>query len=361
MKNHLFRIGLAVIVCIAVLQGCKDRIGSEADKVERKEVTGVTASILEPVSVNDYYEAAGTVRARTTSAVSSRVPGRVIAIPVRAGDRVKAGQVLVRLDDSDVVERVRAAEHAAAAARQNKILAESTYERARKLYEGRALTGQEMQEFESRKKVADAEYARMEAALEEAKVHKGFTVITSPESGLVTEKKIDVGSMASPGVPLMVVESAKGFQIEAYLDESLTGNIRLGTPVQFRIDSINFKGKGEVFEIVPAIDPSSRSFLIKISVSGPSLKSGSYARVQIPLGQKTILAVPREAVVDKGQLTGVYAVSPEGVIAYRLIRLGKTYDGALEVLSGLKAGERIIIKGVQNAVDGGLMREGNAR
>ena len=195
---------------LAILQGCKDRIGSEAGKVERQEVTGVETAIVEPVSINDYYEAAGTVRARITSAVSSRVPGRVIAIPVKAGDRVKAGQVLVRLDDSDAVQRVRAAEQAAAAARQNKILADSTYERSRKLYEGRALTGQEMQEIESRKKVAEAEYARMEAALEEAKVHKGFTVITSPESGLVTDKKIDVGSMASPGVPLMVVESGKG-------------------------------------------------------------------------------------------------------------------------------------------------------
>ena len=159
----------------------------------------------------------------------------------------------------------------------------------------------------------------------------------------------------------MVVESGKGFHIEAFVDEALSGNIRPGTPVQFRIDSINLKGKGDVFEIVPAVDPSTRSFLIKTSVSGPALKSGLYANVQIPRGKKTIVAVPREAVVGKGQLTGVYAVSPEAVITYRLIRLGKAYDGAVEVLSGLKAGDRIITKGVQNAVDGGLLREGNAR
>lgn len=361
MNSHLFRIWFAVLACFVFLSGCKDRIGPEAGKVERQEVTGVETAIIETVNVNDYYEAAGTVRAKVSSAVSSRVPGRVIAVPVKAGDRVRAGQVLVKLDDSDAVQRVKAAEQAAAAARQNKILADSTYERSRKLYEGKALTGQEMQEIESRKKVSEAEYARVLAALEEAKVQRGFTVITSPDSGLVTEKKIDVGSMASPGVPLITVESGKGFHIEAYVDEALSGNIRPGTHVQYRIDSLNLKGKGDIYEIVPAVDPATRSFLIKASVSGPSLKSGLYARVEVPLGQKTILAVPREAVVDKGQLTGVYAVSPEAVITYRLIRLGKTFDGAVEALSGLKAGERIITKGAQKAVDGGLLREGTAR
>jgi multidrug efflux pump subunit AcrA (membrane-fusion protein) len=157
------------------------------------------------------------------------------------------------------------------------------------------------------------------------------------------------------------VESGKGFHIEAYMDEALSGNIRLGTHVQYRIDSLNLKGKGDIYEIIPAVDPATRSFLIKVSVSGPSLKSGLYARVEVPLGQKTILAIPRDAVVDKGQLTGVYTVSPEAVITYRLIRLGKTFDGAVEVLSGPKAGERIITKGVQKAIDGGLLREGTAR
>jgi RND family efflux transporter MFP subunit len=316
---------------------------------------------VEPVKVNDYYEAAGTVRARITSAVSSRVPGRVIAIPVRAGDRVRAGQVLLKLDDSDAAQRVRAAEQAAAAAAQNRALAESTYERSRKLYEGRAITGQEMQEIETRKKIAGAEYSRAAAALEEAKVQRGFTVITSPEAGTVTEKKIDVGSMASPGVPLMVVESGKGFHIEAYVDEALSADIRPGTPVGFRVDAINLKGKGDIFETVPAVDPATRSFLIKITATGPALKSGLFAKVRIPLGQKTIVAVPREAIVDKGQLTGVYTVSPDGIVTYRLIRYGKEFDGAVEVLSGLKAGDRIIAKGADKAVDGGILREGSAR
>ena len=163
--------------------------------------------------------------------------------------------------------------------------------------------------------------------------------------------------MAVPGVPLLTVETSAAFRAEVAIDESLSGKLKTGTPVLVSIESINRRIPGKITEIVPAVDSLSRTFIAKISVSGVGLRSGLYAKVRIARGKKEIILVPKSAVVEKGQLTGVYAVDGQGLVAYRLVRIGKEYDGNWEILSGLKSNDRIIVQGVEKAVDGGIVEE----
>ncbi len=353
---------LAILfVLFIILTACRDKIGAGSAEVKRPSVSGVVITKIEMTQVDDYYETSGTVRAKVTNIISSRVMGMVTAVNVKAGDEVRAGQSLMTLDDRDAAQRVKAAEHGLEAAGQNMELADITYRRYKKLHDEKALSRQEIDQIETQKKVATSEYQRMKASLEDAKIYRGFSIMTSPIAGRVTEKKIEAGNIAMPGMPLLTLEGGSGFNIEAYVDESLSGKLKNGMPVRVVIDPIDLATMGTITEIVPAVDSLSRTFRIKIAVADPKLKSGLYSKVLIPRGKKEVILAPKVSVIEKGQLTGVYTVDNLGVIAYRLVRTGKTFGDNVEILSGLTAGDRIITGGVEKAVDGGLISEGNSR
>ena len=343
------------MIAAGVLTACKDKINPGVHEVKREQVAGIMSEVLKPSEVDEYFESTGTVRAKTASVISSRMMGTVTSLRVREGDRVGAGQLLLVIDDSDVVQRVKAAEKGLEGAKQNQSLSDITYQRYKKLYDEKALAGQELDQIETRKKVADIEYERAKAMLAEARVYQGFTRITSPVSGVVTEKKIESGSMAVPGMPLLTVEDNSAFRVEVNADEKLAGRLKAGMAVTVFIDSLNRELAGKVAEVVPSIDPQSRSFLVKIAISEKDLKNGNYAKVSIPVGKKQVLLVPKKAVVEKGQLTGVYTVDKNSVIAYRLIRVGKAYGERVEILSGLNPGDAVVVDGVEKAVDGGIV------
>lgn len=345
-----------LIFSLLLLFGCKDKVKPGTAEVKRQAVTGVTLAEVHPAQVDEYYETSGTVRAKTISVIASRVMGTVTSVKVKEGDRVHAGQVLMTIDDRDVAQRVKAAEKTVEAAKQNKSLMDITYQRYKNLHDEKAISQQEIDQIETQKKVSDMEYERAKAMLAEAQIYHGFTRISAPTSGVVTGKKIELGSMAVPGIPILTIEDNSYFRIEANVDERLSGKLKIGMPVDVIIDSIGQEAKGRITEIIPAVDPMSRTFLIKIDLKMPSLKTGLYGKVLIPEGKREAILVPQKAIVEKGQLVGVYVVDDKGVITYRLIKAGKKYGEQIEVLSGLNGGEKIIVDGVEKAVDGGIIK-----
>jgi RND family efflux transporter MFP subunit len=365
----LLPCSLLLIAAALLLAGCQEKVRPGSAEVKRQVVSGVVVQEAKPSPVKEYYATSATVKAKTTSVIASRVMGTVTSMKVREGDRVGTGQILMAIDDRDTAEKVAESEAgyreslmALEAAKENKSLADVTYQRYRNLVDERVITQQELDQIETQKKVADIEYERVrevvtraKAGLSEAQILYGFTKVAAPISGIVTEKKIETGSMAVPGVPVMTVEDVSSFRLDAYVDEGLAGKLRTGMPVGVVIDSIGKDLKGKISEIVPAVDPLSRTFLIKVAVPGQGLRSGLYAKVRIPFGRKEALVIPETAIVEKGQLTGVYAVDERGVISYRLIRTGRRYDHGVEILSGINPGERIITEGADRAVDGGIL------
>ncbi len=356
VRRHVMHstIFLAVLPLFLLhLTGCPDKVKPGSAEVKRQSVTDITVTEVQPVEVDEYYETSGTVKAKTVSAVAARTMGTVTSLKVREGERVRAGQVLMTVDDRDIAQRVKAAEKSLEAAQQQKSLADITYQRYRKLHDEKAISLQEIDQVETQKKVADIEYEKAKALLDEARITRGFSRILAPGPGIVIEKKIDLGSMAVPGAPLLVVEDTSSYRVETTPDESMSGKLQIGMPVDITIDSLGRTLRGRVVEIVPAIDVQSRTFLAKIEVKGDGLRTGQYAKVRIPSGKKKALLVPEKAVVEKGQLTGVYTVGEQGVIVYRLVRPGKNHNGMVEILSGLNPKDRVITGGIERAVDGG--------
>ncbi len=362
------------LVMLAVLQflvACSDKVNPGSVEVRRQQVTGVTLAQITPALVDSYYESAGTVRPKTTTTISARTTGTVLAIKVREGQRVKAGQTLILLDDRDAGQRLAAAEagHNEALrgldeAAQRRSLADITYKRYRNLSDEKVISPQEMDQIESQKKVADIGYQRAQegvsrarAQLEEARINKNFSTLAAPFPGLVTEKRIEEGSLATPGTPLMVLEDTSQYRVDLYLDERMGPKVKLGMAVPVVLTSEGRQITGALGEIVQAVDPSTRTFLVKVFLKDGSLRSGLFARVLVPQGKKEALLVPRGAVLEKGQLSGLYVVDEKGVMTYRIVKLGQISGDRIEVLSGLRSNERIAVAGVDKAIDGGVVKQ----
>ena len=354
MKISIYTL-LVIVLTGVLLAGCGDKVKPGVREVKREKVTGVSVEAIRAEEVVEYFETSGTVKAKAISVIAGRMMGQVTSLRVKEGDRVGVGQLLMTIDDRDMVQRVKAAEKGLEAAGQQQSLSDITYQRYKKLYDEKALTGQELDQIETQKKVSDLEFERARAIADEARINQGFTRITSPVSGVVTEKKIELGSMVVPGLPVLTVEDNSAYRVEVNADEKLAGTVKTGMEASVVIEALNKEFAGKVTEVVPSIDPLSRSFLMKIAVSGKDLKNGHYAKVSIPIGKKQVLLVPKKAVVVKGQLIGVYTVDKNSVIAYRLVRDGKSYGDRVEILSGLNPGDAVIVDGVEKAVDGGVV------
>jgi RND family efflux transporter MFP subunit len=366
-KTLVVTLGVAMLFVFAACKGGK----SDKAKGERPAIKGVTVMEVSPVVSDSFYETSGTVKAKSVGILASKTMGTVTSIRVKEGDRVNANDVLMTLDDRDAAQRVKSADaayreatKAREAAEENKNLAEVTFKRYSRLYEEQVISRQEFDQMETQAKVARLEHERVagsvdraQASLDEAKVFFGFTRIAAPFSGVVTEKRIDAGSMASPGIPLLVIEDTSRYKIEAPVDERLLSRIKPGMPVSIALDATGERLQGHIAKIVSSVDPASRTFRIEIDAKGSSLKTGLYGKVAIPDGTREIISVPIKAVVEKGQLTGVYAVDNEGIVSYRLVKKGKVSDGKAEILSGLKLGDQIITEGIEKAVDGGVVKQ----
>ena len=364
-------VPVAVFFMLVIVCGCRDAIEPGSVTMARPRVADVRVETVQAVEADRYYEAAGTIEAVNTSDVAARIMAAVTSVTAMEGDRVEGGQLLATLDDRDLRQKVKAAEAAVrsaekalAAARQNLELAETTVSRYQNLFDGKALTRQELDEAETRLKVARLEYERLDAAtqqaaagLAEARAFLGYTRIVAPFAGIVTVRHVDSGSMAAPGQPLFTVAGISELEVAVGVDERFVGRLRIGQPVFVNMAAQGRTMTGTIKRIVGAVDTHSRHFTVKVGLTGADLQPGIYAKIRIPLAGEQAIYVPQDAVVRKGQLTGVYAIDADNIVTYRVVRTGKVKAAAIEILTGLAAGERIITQGMEHAVDGGVLAE----
>lgn len=353
---------LIITIMTLLVSGC----ASKDKDSEKPFVSGVKTQSVEKTMVDDFYQTSATVKPKTSSVVSSMIMGRVTALNVQEGDYVSKGQVLLTIDSRDTAQRaigakagVSEASKGAEQANQSKQMAEKTYQRYKKLYDEKVITRQEFDIISTQKNVAELEYqrtiagvSRAKAGLGEVNVYQSYAKVISPISGVVVQKNIDLGSTAVQGQPLFVIEAPSNLEIVAEVNESLLPVIKKGLPVI--LESEDAILKSQITAVVPKINPMTRTFKVKVASTG--LNSGQYVKLKIPVAQKEAIVVPVDSIVQKGQLTGVYTVDEKNIISYRLIRKGDADGKNVEILSGLNVGDKIIISGVEKAIDGGEVR-----
>jgi membrane fusion protein, multidrug efflux system len=345
-----------LLLALAILVGCSSE--RETASAAPETVSNVSVLSVQSANVPDLVEAVGTLRAAQTSQLAGQMTANIVEIRVHEGDRIQRGQVLAVLDEAQpraALDRVTAADlasqQAITAADSDLALAEATFKRYQTLYEKKSVSPQEFDEVkaryqaaQARRDMAGAGLVQAHAALQQAHTALGYTRILAPFDGLVTEKKADVGALVSPGMPIFTVEDLHRYRLEATVNETDLRYVRMGQQVPVIIDAVGDRElKGRVVEIVPAADAASRSFLVKIEIpSDPALRSGLFGRAQVSRGERSALLIPRTAVVERGQLQGIYMLDQNKIASLRYITLGKPTDGRVEVLAGLQAGETFI-------------------
>jgi RND family efflux transporter MFP subunit len=360
MKRMNIQLRLLFLMLPAVfrLAGCSSEQTHTTPSPET--VRNIDVLAVQQANVPDLLEAVGTVRAAQTSDAASQMMGNIVEIRAHEGDHVQRGQVLAVIDDSQpraAVDRATAADLAAqqqaVGADSDLALAESTLERYQNLYEKKSVSPQEFDEVKARQQAARARrdmakagQAQAQAALSQARTSLDYTRIRAPFDGVVTEKKADSGTLASPGMPIFTVEDVRRYRLEVTVNENDLQYVRTGQQVSVVIDALNgARLNGKVVQIVPAADPASRTFLVKIDLPTEThLRSGLFGRAQFSRGERQALLIPRSAVVERGQLLGIYVLDQNRVASLRYITLGKPSGADVEVLAGLQDGERLVAK-----------------
>jgi RND family efflux transporter MFP subunit len=345
-----------ILSLISLLASCASQPRAAAAAPET--VRDVSVLTAQDSKVPDWLEVVGSVRAAQTSEISSQMMGTIVEIRAHEGDRVQAGQTLAVLDDAQPRAAVQqaeaasaAAEHEVSAADSELALAAATLKRYQQLYDKKSVSPQEFDEIKTRYQSAQArhdmalaEVSQANAALAQARTSLGYTRVHAPFAGVVTQKMADAGVLASPGMSLFTLEDTRNFRLEVTVDESNIHLVREGQSVRVSIDALgNSPLAGKVVQIVPAADPASRSFLVKIELPANShLRSGVFGRADFPRGERTALLIPRSAIAERGQLPGVYVLDASKIAELRYISLGHVSGDAVEVLSGLQPGEKFV-------------------
>jgi RND family efflux transporter MFP subunit len=328
------------------------------------------------------FEAVGTVQAEAASTAAAKLMGTITSVRVREGDRVRKGDVLATIDERQVdaqrrlavaaLSEARQAELAAHAAREAAAagaeLAAATHRRYQAMLARESVSRQEFDEVDARRRQTQAALAQAEdlqkaagqrvrqaeAALAAASVSAGDAMVTAAFDGIVTARMVDPGDLAAPGKPLLNMEKAGDHRVDIRVPEAYVRSVRTGQAVSARVEGpAPFSMEGVVDVVAPAADPSSRSFLVKVRLApGADVRSGMFVRVALAVGEDRLTAVPASALIQEGQLTGLYLVTAEGLARFRLVRTGRRLGDRVEVISGLAEGSRFVVDPPPGLMDG---------
>ena len=310
--------------------------------------------------------AVGAVEPIRRASPASRLMGTVVAAPYEEGDRVDSGQVLVRIDDRDMAARRAQLETRVAEAQVLLADAETNLTRMRALEAERAIAGIQLEQAQTGRARAAAGLEAAQAALRELEANASYGIVTAPFAGEIVRKNVNLGDVATPGAPLFVLEDLSRIRVVASVGEASAARLRPGARVPVEIEAAGVHAVGVVEAVVPASRPPVTGFHVNVVLSRPSpaVISGMTATVLVPSGDPdagtgTRLLVPRDALVRRGQMVGVFLV--DGTTArLRWVRIGLADGDAVEVLSGLRAGDRVVVGAGDRLTDGQRITAGPA-
>jgi len=343
-------INILTLSTILIVVSCgKDK--KEAINNEPAIVVKTSGASLD--NHNPFVTASGKIEAMNSANVSTRMMGYVTKVYVKVGQKVSAGQLLVSINNTDLQAKkaqVDASILQATAAFNN---AKKDYDRFTALFNQQSASQKELDDMTSRYEMAKAALAGAKQMRNEVLAQFSYANITAPFSGEVTNTFVKEGDMANPGMPLVTVEGASQLQVTAMVSESDITAIKNGMNVKVLIKSTNQEVAGRVVEVSGSAKNTGGQYLVKINLNAQNknILPGMFANIQFPVENKNRniasvtdkVLVPKSALVEQGQLTGIYTVGTGNVAILRWLRIGKTFGDQVEVLSGLVQNEQYIV------------------
>lgn len=376
-----------LLVAVAAIAASACSTASERLSDETRSAIDVRVTKAGVVPIAQTFEAGGVVKARMTAQLTARIAAELREVKVEPGDRVRRGQILAVLDDRDLAaERARAqasvtaAQSGAASAEAERqsaearvVLARTTQKRMEQLSEKNSATPQELDRTTAELQMAEAgaraagarlaeasaSVSAAQAAGRAAEVAASFSSIVAPFDGLVTNRLLEPGNMASPGVPILTIETTDGFRLEVQIDAARAGSVRIGDTAAIELEDHGVANTiaGSVVEVARAIDPAAHASVVKIQLpAGVAVRSGVFARARFESGMRKALAVPASAIVRRGQLSLVFIVDTSRHARMRAVTAGALSGDSVEVLAGIQPGEAVIVNPPASLVDGAEVR-----
>ena len=325
---------------------------AQADRVPAAAPALATAPVTSQSGAQrSAYE--GVVEAVRQTVIAAQVPGAVVGLNVKPGDRVQAGQVLLRLDARAADQTAAAASAQVRAAQAAQEAATREFQRQQQLFEKNYISRAALDRAEAQYKAAQAESAAQLASAGAARSQSDFYVVRAPYAGVIADVAVVLGDMAMPGKPLLTVYDPGALRIKAAVPQTVAARLDAGMQLQGEVPGVAGTIQPVRWQLLPAVDPATHTLELRLDLP-PALKGtvpGMFARAWLPVAGSgdARLYVPAQAVLRRAELTGVYVVAPDGKPLLRQVRLGRAEGDRVEILSGVAAGERVALDPQQAA------------
>ena len=347
---------LAIVLVSGVISAAACGGAPHAVREDDRPPLSVGTEVSAPAPWGPTIEAIGTIEPARRASPGTILAGRITRIEKREGDRVRAGETLAAVESGDVGARVAQAEAAAGAARAQSDNARRMRQRMERLVARQAASQKSLEDAIAEDEAASAGLRAAEEGVRAARVQLAYASVTAPFDGVIARRMIEVGDVVGPGLPLYVVDDAARVKVDATLAEAAARDLTPGHAVVVMVDGApGGEREATLAEILPAADPRTRTVTARVLLDNAEgeLRPGAFAHVRFPAGNATpVLAVSEDAIVTRGPLSGVFIVDSGGVARLRWLTLGTRNRGRVEVLTGLAAGEAIVVDPPADLTDG---------
>jgi RND family efflux transporter MFP subunit len=294
----------------------------------------------------------GVVEAERQSVLAAQVAGRVVTLAVKAGDTVKAGQPLVQIDSRSAAQAEVASRSQVREAQANLANAKAKYERSRQLFAQKFISQAALDQAQAEYLAAEAQTASAVANAGQSATVRSYTTIAAPYDGVVAATDVEVGDMAMLGRPLVTVFDPRDLRVTATVPQAVLAKADLGAPVRIRVSAQDRDLVAAKVTVIPVADTRTHTTRVRLDLPpAPGLLPGQYARASLVTGRARALTVPASAILRRSEVTAVYVLDANGRAQLRQVRVGDTLDGEVEVLAGVRAGERVATDPIRAGIE----------
>jgi len=331
-----------MLITALLFTACSEQTQSPITNNAEKISAQITTVALQ--KIDETYSTSGTLIADNRIDIASRMTGYIRQLNVDEGDLVKNGQLLLTIDPTEIRAQLAEAKARLSQSKARLREAKADQERYRTLFKQKMIAVTRLRSSELNYQLASEESIAAQATLDRIAVQLDYAKIKSPVNGIVVKRHKQRGDIATPGTPLLTIENPENIVVRSFIKEQHIGHVQVGSLANISIDAINTNVTAQISSIIPSGDPATHSYQVKLTLKDTTnIRTGMFARVDFNMGQRSGILIPASAIIRRSDMNGIYIVDADEIAHYRLIRTGKLFGENIEVLSGLRRGDRIII------------------